>query len=75
MEPPTPLDSPLRLADVMTSPFYGRLMTPDLGVGDPAFPFDLPTLDPETHEPSGERVRLADFSGRQPVALVFGSYT
>jgi hypothetical protein len=75
MEPPTPADSPLRLHDVMTSPVYLRLMTPDLGVGDPAFPFDLARLDPDTHEPSGERVRLADFSGSQPVALVFGSYT
>ena len=30
---------------------------------------------PETHRPSGERVRLADFAGERPVALVFGSYT
>jgi hypothetical protein len=75
MEPPTPADSPLRLHDVMTSPFYGRLMTPELEVGDPAFAFDLPLLDAETGEPAGERVRLADFTGERPVALVFGSYT
>jgi hypothetical protein len=75
MEPPTPADSPLRLHDVMSSPFYLRLMTPELAPGDPAFPFDLPLLDPETHRPSGERVRLADFAGVRPVALVFGSYT
>jgi hypothetical protein len=75
MEPPTPADSPLRLHDVMTSPVYVQLMTPELEVGDPAFPFDLPRLYPESHEPSGERVRLADFAGDRPVALVFGSYT
>ena len=75
MEPPTPADSPLRLHDVMTSPFYGGLMSPELEVGDPGFPFELPLLDPETHRPSRERVRLADFAGSRPVALVFGSYT
>jgi hypothetical protein len=73
--PETPADSPLTLEDVMTSPFYGRLMTPEVAPGDPAFPFELPLLDPETHRPSGGRVRLADFAGVRPVALVFGSYT
>ena len=74
-EPPTPADSPLRLGDVMTSPFYGNLMTPELAPGDEAFDFELPLLDPETHAPSGTRVRLSDFAGERPVALVFGSYT
>jgi hypothetical protein len=73
--PETPADSPLTLEDVMSSPFYGRLMTPELAPGDAAFPFDLPLVDPETHRPSGERIRLADFAGVRPVALVFGSYT
>jgi hypothetical protein len=73
--PETPPDSPLTLDDVMSSPAYRRLMTPTLAPGAPAFPFDLPLLDPETHRPSGERVRLADFTGNRPVALVFGSYT
>ena len=50
-------------------------MTPTLAPGAAAFPFDLPLLDGETHRPSGERVRLGDFAGVQPVALVFGSYT
>ena len=50
-------------------------MAPALAPGEPAFPFDLPLLDPETHRPSGQRMRLADFAGEQPVALVFGSYT
>jgi hypothetical protein len=73
--PETPPDSPLTLEDVMSSPSYRRLMTPALELGAPAFPFDLPLLDPETHRSSGERVRLADFAGVRPVALVFGSYT
>ena len=68
-EPPTPADSPLRLADVMASPFYRGLMTPDVRVGEPAFDFELSRLD------GGGRVRLADFAGRRPVALIFGSYT
>ena len=73
--PETPADSPLTLHDVMSSPFYGNLMAPELRPGEPAFAFDLPLLDPETHGPSRERVRLADFEGERPVALVFGSYT
>ena len=73
--PATPADSPLTLDDVMSSPLYRDLMTPALAVGAPAFPFDLPRLDTETHRPNGERVRLGDFAGKRPVALVFGSYT
>jgi hypothetical protein len=69
MGPETPADSPLTLEDVMSSPAYRRLMTPELAPGDPAFPFDLPLLDREG------RVRLADFTGERPVALIFGSYT
>ena len=53
----------------MGSPFYGNLMAPELRPGDPALPFDLPLLD------GSGRVRLADFAGERPVALVFGSYT
>ena len=68
-EPATPADSPLRLGDVMTSPFYAGLMTPSLAPGDPAFDFELPRLD------GGGLVRLSDFAGDRPVALVFGSYT
>ena len=73
--PETPPDSPLTLETAMASPLYRTLMAPDLAPGDPAFPFDLPLLDGRTHRPSGERVRLADFAGDRPVALVFGSYT
>jgi hypothetical protein len=67
--PETPADSPLTLGDVMSSPFYGNLMAPELAPGDPAFPFDLPLLD------GSGRVRLVDFAGERPVALIFGSYT
>ncbi len=72
--PETPSDSPLSLEDVMGSPGYQSLMTPELGPGDHAFFFDLPRLDPESHRPSVERVRLAELADT-PVALVFGSYT
>jgi hypothetical protein len=73
--PETPADSPLSLDDVMSSPFYGNLMTAEVRPGEVAFPIDLPQLDPATHRPTGHRVRLADFAGERPVALVFGSYT
>ena len=71
----TPADSPLTLEDVMSLPAYRRLMTPELAPEDPAFPFDLPLLDSDSHSRSGERVRLADLAGERPVALIFGSYT
>ena len=67
--PETPADSPLTLGDVMSSPFYGNLMSAELALGDPAFPFQLPLLD------GSGSVRLADFAGQRPVALIFGSYT
>ena len=73
--PETPADSPLTLEQVMASPLYRDLMTPELRPGEPAFDFDLPLLDPATHRPSGQRVRLGEFAGKRPVALVFGSYT
>ena len=73
--PATPADSPLTLEDAMSSPVYLELRTPSLAAGEPAFAFDLPLLDPDSHRPSGDRVRLADFAGERPVALVFGSYT
>lgn len=73
--PETPTDSPLTLHDAMASPVYLALRTPDLAVGDPALDFELPRLDGETHERTGETVRLSSFAGGRPVALVFGSYT
>ena len=66
--PETPADSPLTMQDIMASPAYRDLMTPKLAPGDPAYPFELP-------RDTGELVRLSDYAGRIPVALVFGSYT
>jgi hypothetical protein len=66
--PETPADSPLTMEDVMASTGYRDLMTPKLAPDDPAFLFELP-------RDTGEVVRLADYAGRLPVALVFGSYT
>jgi hypothetical protein len=40
-----------------------------LRVGDPAPEFVLPTVDRKSE------VRLSEFRGKQPVVLVFGSYT
>jgi hypothetical protein len=73
--PETPADSPLTLADAMASPVYLALRTPDLAVGDPAFDFELPLLDRETHRRTGETFRLSSHAGERPVALIFGSYT
>jgi peroxiredoxin len=53
----------------MSSPFYRELMTPKVSPGDIAPDFALPRLDGRGY------VRLADFRGERPVALVFGSYT
>jgi len=39
-------------------------------VGDPAPDFELPTLGDRER-----KVRLSDFRGKRPVALLFGSYT
>ena len=64
-----PKDSPLTLQDVLASEDYRDLSTPKLSPGDPAFPFELLLLD------RSGTVRLADFAGVQPGALVFGSYT
>lgn len=73
--PATPADSPLTMKDALASPLYRSLSTAELTVGDPAVPFELPQLDPSSHGPTGATVRLADFAGERPVALVFGSYT
>jgi hypothetical protein len=73
-EPPTPPDSPLRLADIRTSPLYRDLGSPVVVVGDPAPTFRLPRLDP-ARRATGEIVDLGDHLGRRPVVLIFGSYT
>jgi hypothetical protein len=75
--PATPADSPLTLDDVLASPLYGDLSTPKLAPGDPAFDFELELLDARggANRRMGRTVRLSDFAGERPVALVFGSYT
>jgi hypothetical protein len=73
-EPPTPADSPLRLADIRGSALYGDLSTAAVRVGDPAPAFRLPRLD-ATRRATTEVVHLDDHLGRRPVALIFGSYT
>ena len=45
-----------------------------LDVGDPAPDFVLRTVD-QKGRPSNAQVQLSSFRGRQPVVLVFGSYT
>ena len=75
--PATPPDSPLTMQDVVTSPLYRDLTTAKLRVGEAAFPFTLPRLDLSEGSPraTGQTVSLAAFRGKQPVALIFGSYT
>jgi hypothetical protein len=66
----TPKDSPMTLADVMSDPGIRDLRTPKLSPGQLASDFGQRRFDnPE------ETVRLSQFKGTQPVALVFGSYT
>jgi hypothetical protein len=77
MSAETPADSPLTMEEALAAPLYRDLRTPRLGVGDEAFDFELRRYDfaDGTRRGTGERVRLADFVGVRPVALVFGSYT
>lgn len=49
--------------------FIAQRETHAPAVGDEAPDFELPWLN------SAERVRLSSFRNRQPVALIFGSYT
>lgn len=72
----TPDDSPMTLKDVMTSSLHRDLSTPKIAVGDPAFDFALPRLAIEKgKEREAGTVRLSEFKGLSPVALIFGSYT
>ncbi len=73
----TPADSPMTMKDADGSELYRDLSTPRLRAGGPAFAFELPRLDLSggTERDTGERVRLADYLGVRPVALIFGSYT
>jgi hypothetical protein len=68
--PATPPDSPLTMQEALASERYRDLSTPRVAEGDPAYAFELARAD----RPD-ERVRIDDFFGTRPVALVFGSYT
>jgi hypothetical protein len=60
----------MTLQDLMADPIIGDLRTPKLSVGEIATDFAL--------RPLGwvqETVRLSQFEGERPVALVFGSYS
>jgi hypothetical protein len=67
--PETPSDSALTMEQALASPLYRDLATPKLAAGDAAYLFELPRFRTDGS------VRLADFVGEQPVALLFGSYT
>lgn len=73
----TPEDSPKTLPELLADPAVQDLGKAKLAVGDPAFDFSLPVYDFAT----GARVETQhEFSlhaaaAKQPVALIFGSYT
>jgi hypothetical protein len=55
-------------------PMWNVARAGSLNVGDPAPDFVLRAVDTNRHAQSGQ-VQLSSFRGRQPVVLVFGSYT
>lgn len=69
-----PLRAPKTREEVVDSDWHRDLQTPKLGPGDQAFDFVLPILDAQKGL-TEQTVHLADYAGRQPVALIFGSYT
>jgi hypothetical protein len=73
----TPADSPLTMRKLMRREDYRDLVTAKINRGQPAFDFELPQYDLRDGAgmPTGATVRLSDFRGVQPVALIFGSYT
>jgi predicted PurR-regulated permease PerM len=67
---PGPLFMVIPFEPMWTTAREGRLE-----VGDSAPDFVLRAADKTGHSPTGGQVQLASFRGRQPVVLVFGSYT
>lgn len=65
--------SPSLTSSAATDP-HRHLRIPRLRLGDPAYDFALPRVDPARCA-TAELVRLSDYLGRQPVLLVFGSCT
>jgi hypothetical protein len=60
--------------EIRATAWYQDLTTPKLGPGAPAADFSLPVLD-ANHGLTNATVRLSDYGGKKPVALMFGSYT
>jgi hypothetical protein len=56
-------------------PMWNIARAGSLDVGDAAPDFVLRALGTTGHSQAGAQVQLASFRGRQPVVLVFGSYT
>jgi hypothetical protein len=56
-------------------PMWNVARTGTLEVGEPAPDFVLRTADNKGHPDHGGQVQLSSFRGKQPVVLVFGSYT
>lgn len=71
---PVSTRAPKTREEVVNSGWHRDLQTPKLGPGDPSFDFSLPVLDPGRGL-TEQMVRLSDYAGQQPVALIFGSYT
>jgi hypothetical protein len=64
-----PVDSPLKLQDVLESEEYRDLMTAKVAVGDAAPDFELQRVGAEG------TLRLSSLTKSHPVVLIFGSYT
>ena len=56
-------------------PMWNVARAGELEVGDVAPDFALRSVDQKGRPQSGAPVQLSSFRGRQPVVLVFGSYT
>ena len=56
-------------------PMWNVARSGALDVGEPAPDFVLRTADKKGQPQAVEQVQLSSFHGRQPVVLVFGSYT
>ena len=67
----------MSMKDTLRSPVYRDLSTPKLRAGDEAFTFELSLLDMSEgiERRTSQKVRLAEYRGVRPVALIFGSYT
>ena len=73
----TPEDSPKTPMDLFADPTHQDLSTANLKPGDAAFDFNLPMYDFSTGQKiaTGQSFNLAERTKKQPVALIFGSYT